>query len=109
MDVSWILNHVVPSLLLIVVLIVAVYVARDQINDRMSRAWREVAEASEKRIKQLEEEVAALSAQVELLSSRPDLTAAIQALADHEVKAQDRHAALLQQLTTLVSAIKERA
>lgn len=110
--VEWLLSHGLPSIFVLGAIAGAVYVVRDRIGERMSKAWREVAEAHESRVKQLAGEVErqageidGLKREVELLRARPDLTDAIKALAAHEVRAQDRHSALLGELKVLVTAL----
>lgn len=109
---SWLLDNGLTAILLLAGVIAVVYVSRTKIADRISASWKEVAEANQARIVQLEAKVAeqaqqidVLSAQVELLGSRPDLTAAIHELALHEVAAQDRHAALLTEIRQLIAQL----
>lgn len=107
--VSWLLDNGLAAVFALALIAAAVYVGRDKIGERMSKAWREVAEASEARVDQLEEqverqaaEIDALKRQVDVLAARPDLTTAITALAEHERRAEDRHSALLEALKSLV-------
>lgn len=110
--VEWLLSHGLPSVFVLAAIAAAIYVVRDRIGERMSKAWREVAEAHESRVKQLEGnvvrqagEIAELKEEVRHLRARPDLTDAIKALAAHEVRAQDRHSALLVELQKLVATL----
>lgn len=109
---QWLLDNGLSTLVGIAAVAAAIYLARAKISDRMSVAWREVAEANRARIEQLEEVVAeqadkidVLTAQVDTLRARPDLTDAIRELTVHEIAAQDRHSALLSEIRTLIHQI----
>lgn len=110
--IGWAIDNGLSTVIALGAIAAAIYLARARISDRMSVAWREVAEANRARIEQLEgvvaeqsQQIDVLTAQVELLGSRPDLTAAIHELTLHEIAAQDRHSALLAEIRTLIKGI----
>lgn len=107
---TWLVDNGVSSILLLAGLAAVVYLSRTRIQERLSVAWREVAQANKERIIQLEgvvaeqaKQIGVLTGQVDVLSQRPDLTDALHELAVHEVAAQDRHASLLAEIRELIS------
>lgn len=104
-SIEWLIAHGLPSVFVIASVAAAIYVVRDRIGERIGKAWREVAEAHEQRVEQLEDivkrqaaEIAVLKGQVAMLAERPDLT-------EHEARAQERHVALLAELERLIAVL----